>query len=94
MDHRVLRQKKTFRVTCEKCGEFGHNAKTCKGAPKAETNPKGKIKGKSKKKSFATQEEVQVSQSAPVTQYEAPTNATVPDVGMSVNAATERQTQP
>ncbi|RYQ79318.1 hypothetical protein Ahy_Scaffold6g108045 [Arachis hypogaea] len=77
----------------------GHNAKTCKGAPKVGTNPKGKVKGKSKEKSTATQEEVQVSQSAPVTelnmcdnmlriQSEAPTNHTVPDIGMNVNAAT------
>ncbi|RYR34462.1 hypothetical protein Ahy_A10g049374 [Arachis hypogaea] len=60
--------KKTFRVTCGKCGETGHNAKTCKEAPKAGINPKGKVKGKSKEKSTTTQEEVQVSQSAPVTQ--------------------------
>ncbi|RYR27571.1 hypothetical protein Ahy_B01g051587 [Arachis hypogaea] len=86
--------KKTFRVTCKKCGDTGHNAKTCKGAPKAGTNPKGKVKGKSREKSTTTQEEVQVSQSAPVTQPEAPTNATIPDVGMNVNAATGRQTQP
>ncbi|MED6213691.1 hypothetical protein PIB30_095747 [Stylosanthes scabra] len=31
--------KKTFRVTCSKCGEKGHNYKTCKGAP-ANTNPR------------------------------------------------------
>ncbi|XP_020960828.1 uncharacterized protein LOC107614626 [Arachis ipaensis] len=59
--------KKTFRVTCGKCGDTGHNAKTCKGAPKAGTNPKGKVKGKSRKKSTTTQEEVQVSQLALVT---------------------------
>ncbi|XP_072055380.1 uncharacterized protein [Arachis hypogaea] len=89
--------KKTFRVTCGKCGETGHNAKTCKGAPKDGTNPKGNVKCKSKEKPTATQEEVQVSQSAPVTevtQPEAPTNHTVPDIGMNVNAATGRQIQP
>ncbi|MED6105884.1 hypothetical protein PIB30_000012 [Stylosanthes scabra] len=31
--------KKTFRVTCSKCGEKGHNYKTCKGAP-ANNNPR------------------------------------------------------
>ncbi|XP_025692404.1 uncharacterized protein [Arachis hypogaea] len=62
--------KKTFRVTCGKCGETGHNAKTCKGASKDGTNPKGKVKGKSKEKSTTTQEEVQVSQSAPVTELD------------------------
>ncbi|XP_057719130.1 uncharacterized protein LOC130933515 [Arachis stenosperma] len=97
--------KRTFRVTCGKCGETGHNAKTCKGAPKAGTNPKGKVKEKSKEKSTVTQEEVQVSQSAPVTepdmcdnmlriQPEAPTNHTLPDIGMNVNAATGIQNQP
>ncbi|XP_029143991.1 uncharacterized protein [Arachis hypogaea] len=62
--------KKTFQVTCGKCGETGHNAKTCKEAPKAGTNPKGKVKGKSKKNSTATQEEVQLSQSAPVAELD------------------------
>ncbi|RYR30825.1 hypothetical protein Ahy_B01g055596 [Arachis hypogaea] len=86
--------KKTFRVTCEKCGDTGHNAKTCKGAPKAGTNPKGKVKGKSRKKSTTTQEEVQLDMCdnmlrIQVTQPETPTNATIPDVGMN-----GRQTQP
>ncbi|RYR57418.1 hypothetical protein Ahy_A05g023154 [Arachis hypogaea] len=52
--------KKTFRVTCEKCGESSHTAKTCKGAPKAGTNAKGKVKGKSNEKSSVIQEEIQV----------------------------------
>ncbi|RYQ96879.1 hypothetical protein Ahy_B08g092790 [Arachis hypogaea] len=81
--------KKTFKVTCEKCGEPSHNAKTYKGASKAETIAKGKVKGKFKKKSFATQEEVQVSQSALITHPEAPTNVAVPDIRMNVNAESE-----
>ncbi|MED6112657.1 hypothetical protein PIB30_063587 [Stylosanthes scabra] len=43
--------KRTFRVTCAKCGEQGHNYKTCKGAP---ANPGWKPKG-----------QVGVSQEAP-----------------------------
>ncbi|MED6159409.1 hypothetical protein PIB30_042105 [Stylosanthes scabra] len=35
--------KKTFRVTCSKCGEKGHNFKTCKGAP---SNTNGSQRGK------------------------------------------------
>ncbi|RYR07498.1 hypothetical protein Ahy_B05g074858 [Arachis hypogaea] len=42
--------KKTFRVTCEKCGKPGHNSKTCKGALKIGTNAEDKVKEKSKKK--------------------------------------------
>ncbi|RYR28487.1 hypothetical protein Ahy_B01g052623 [Arachis hypogaea] len=56
--------KKTFRVTCKKCGE------------------PGKVKEKSKEKSFTTQEEIQVIQP------ETPINAIVLHVGMNVNAAT------
>ncbi|MED6204395.1 hypothetical protein PIB30_008839 [Stylosanthes scabra] len=66
------RLKKSFRVTCAKCGEKGHNYKTCKGAP-ANQNWKPKTR-KPKKAAVAakpsTQEEVPLSQSAPQTQQE------------------------
>ncbi|MED6210542.1 hypothetical protein PIB30_065024 [Stylosanthes scabra] len=64
--------KRTFRVTCAKCGEQGHNYKTYKGAlanpgwtPKTRKNKRGK----GATTSNASQEEVSVSQSAP--QHEA-----------------------
>ncbi|MED6133475.1 hypothetical protein PIB30_028541 [Stylosanthes scabra] len=57
--------KKTFRVTCSKCGEKGHNFKTCKGAA---ANPKWKPKTRKNKRGASTSgtaSEVQISQSAP-----------------------------
>ncbi|XP_015961349.1 flocculation protein FLO11-like [Arachis duranensis] len=39
--------KKSFSVACSKCGEKGHNYKTCKGAP---SNPNWKPKTKKPKK--------------------------------------------
>ncbi|MED6195153.1 hypothetical protein PIB30_035368 [Stylosanthes scabra] len=58
--------KKSFRVTCAKCGEKGHNYKTCKGPPanpnwKPQTNKSRKTSGTSS----TPQVEVPVSQSAP-----------------------------
>ncbi|XP_016191556.1 uncharacterized protein LOC107632386 [Arachis ipaensis] len=38
--------KKTFRVTCSKCGDIGHNSKTCKGAPQQGSSSKAKGKKK------------------------------------------------
>ncbi|MED6177048.1 hypothetical protein PIB30_094059 [Stylosanthes scabra] len=64
--------KRTFRITCVKCGEKGHNYKTCKGAPVA-LNWKPKTRRGSKKTATAStsaQVEVNVSQSAPQTQLE------------------------
>ncbi|MED6174762.1 hypothetical protein PIB30_072123 [Stylosanthes scabra] len=60
--------KRTFRVTCAKCGEQGHNYKTCKGAP---ANPSWKPrtsktrKGRGASSSNTNQVEVPLSQSAP-----------------------------
>ncbi|XP_025685839.2 uncharacterized protein [Arachis hypogaea] len=38
--------RRTFKVTCQKCGESGHNAKTCKGPPRPKPPPKNKGKKK------------------------------------------------
>ncbi|MED6197866.1 hypothetical protein PIB30_060803 [Stylosanthes scabra] len=58
--------KKTFSVTCSKCGEKDHNYKTCKGAPK---NPNPKPSTRKKKRGESSTQNaptvVQVSQSAP-----------------------------
>ncbi|MED6164607.1 hypothetical protein PIB30_091796 [Stylosanthes scabra] len=56
--------KKSFQVTCSKCGEKGHNFKSCKCAP---SKPDWQPCRKGARKNPATQqaEEVQVSQSAP-----------------------------
>ncbi|MED6170666.1 hypothetical protein PIB30_033233 [Stylosanthes scabra] len=60
--------KRTFRVTCAKCGEQGHNYKTCKG-PAANPGWRPKIsrkrKGNGANTSNTVQEEVPLSQSAP-----------------------------
>ncbi|RYR36055.1 hypothetical protein Ahy_A10g051109 [Arachis hypogaea] len=60
--------KKTFRVTCSKCGDIGHNAKTCKGAPQQGSSSKAK----GKKKQVQPQHEMVVSQSAPLSQAQQP----------------------
>ncbi|RYR62493.1 hypothetical protein Ahy_A04g020138 [Arachis hypogaea] len=62
--------RRTFMVTCQKCGQTGHNAKTCKGPPRPKPPPKVKKNGQptaTKNTSFAppSQDEVQVSQTAP-----------------------------
>ncbi|XP_025649566.1 uncharacterized protein [Arachis hypogaea] len=61
--------RRTFKVTCQKCGESGHNAKTCKGPPRPKPPPKnkGKKKGNGNGSTIAagSQEEVQVTLSAP-----------------------------
>nr|XP_025669995.1 proline-rich receptor-like protein kinase PERK9 [Arachis hypogaea] len=58
--------KKSFSVACNKCGEKGHNYKTCKGAP---SNPNWKPKTKKpKKKGGSSSQQLVVlplSQSAP-----------------------------
>ncbi|MED6141657.1 hypothetical protein PIB30_105643 [Stylosanthes scabra] len=54
--------KKTFKVTCSKCGEKGHTYKTCKGAP---SNPNWKPRRNKSRKTSAPPVELQVSQSAP-----------------------------
>ncbi|MED6214353.1 hypothetical protein PIB30_102224 [Stylosanthes scabra] len=54
--------KKTFKVTCSKCGEKGHTYKTCKGAP---SNPNWKPRRNKSMKTSAPPVELQVSQSAP-----------------------------
>nr|XP_025703872.1 protein IQ-DOMAIN 14-like [Arachis hypogaea] len=41
--------RRTFKVTCQKCGESGHNAKTCKGPPRPKPPPKNKGKKKREK---------------------------------------------
>ncbi|XP_057755529.1 uncharacterized protein LOC130974688 [Arachis stenosperma] len=57
--------RKTFRITCSKCGEKGHNYKTCKGAP-SNPNWKPKIrKPKHQNSSSQTLVELPLSQSAP-----------------------------
>ncbi|RYR15462.1 hypothetical protein Ahy_B04g072201 [Arachis hypogaea] len=66
--------KRTFRVTCSKCGEVGHNYKTCKGPPAATTrcptNPnRRKTKaGANPGTSNQPAEEIHFSQSAPQVQ--------------------------
>ncbi|MED6116391.1 hypothetical protein PIB30_099878 [Stylosanthes scabra] len=64
--------KRTFRITCSKCREKGHNYKTCKGAP---ANPNWKPKTSKKKEAptsnVTAQVEVSVTPSAPQTQAEA-----------------------
>ncbi|RYR40283.1 hypothetical protein Ahy_A09g046007 [Arachis hypogaea] len=60
--------RKTFRVTCSKCGDIGHNAKTCKGAPQQGSSSKAK----GKKKHVQPQHEMAVSQSAPLSQVQQP----------------------
>ncbi|MED6226785.1 hypothetical protein PIB30_107149, partial [Stylosanthes scabra] len=60
--------KRTFRVTCAKCGQQGHNYKTCKGpAANPDWRPKTskKRKGGGASTSNTAQEEVPLSQSAP-----------------------------
>ncbi|MED6164859.1 hypothetical protein PIB30_094173 [Stylosanthes scabra] len=63
--------KRTFKVTCAKCGEKGHNYKTCKGAP---ANPNWKPKTRRPRNacsgSTTPHVEVPLSQSAPQTQEE------------------------
>ncbi|MED6113122.1 hypothetical protein PIB30_067959 [Stylosanthes scabra] len=57
--------KKTFMITCSKCGENGHNFKPCKGAP---SNPNWKPKTRKNRRGVSTTEpatEIQISQSAP-----------------------------
>ncbi|MED6135668.1 hypothetical protein PIB30_048827 [Stylosanthes scabra] len=57
--------KKTFRVTCSKCGEKGHNFKTYKGAP---ANPNWKTQDKKDQKRIFyiySVSEIQISQSVP-----------------------------
>ncbi|MED6178630.1 hypothetical protein PIB30_109417, partial [Stylosanthes scabra] len=57
--------KKSFKVTCSKCGEKGHNYKTCKGAP---ANPAPKTNSRKKRRGESSTQDacdVQVSQSAP-----------------------------
>nr|XP_025617195.1 predicted GPI-anchored protein 58 [Arachis hypogaea] len=56
--------KRSFKVTCSKCGSEGHNYKTCKGAP---SNPNWKPKTKKSKKGGTSQSLVVIplSQSAP-----------------------------
>ncbi|XP_015963091.1 pollen-specific leucine-rich repeat extensin-like protein 1 [Arachis duranensis] len=58
--------KKSFSVSCSKCGEKGHNYKTCKGAP-SNPNWKPKTKKPKKKKESTSQALVclPLSQSAP-----------------------------
>ncbi|RYR71111.1 hypothetical protein Ahy_A02g005404 [Arachis hypogaea] len=67
--------KKTFRVTCSKCGETGHNYKTCKGPPatttRRPTNPNRRTTSRAGSSSGTLNqnaEEVNVSQSAPQAQ--------------------------
>ncbi|RYR57478.1 hypothetical protein Ahy_A05g023211 [Arachis hypogaea] len=64
--------KKTFRVTCSKCGETGHNQKTCKG-PAAPNRRSTKLRRSTNAQSTAkttnqAAEEMHVSQSAPQVQ--------------------------
>ncbi|QHN99670.1 uncharacterized protein DS421_13g399850 [Arachis hypogaea] len=65
---------KTFRVTCSKCGETGHNFKTCKGPPAATirkpTNPNKRTTKVGANSGTPTQpaEEIHISQSAPQVQ--------------------------
>ncbi|MED6211511.1 hypothetical protein PIB30_074423 [Stylosanthes scabra] len=63
--------KRTFKVTCTKCGEKGHNYKTCKGAP---ANPNWKPKTRRPRNagsgSTTPHVEVPLSESAPQTQEE------------------------
>ncbi|XP_016195419.1 mucin-7-like [Arachis ipaensis] len=56
--------KRSFKVTCSKCGSEGHNYKTCKGAP---SNPNWKVKTKKSKKGGKSQSLVvfPLSQNAP-----------------------------
>ncbi|XP_015941360.1 uncharacterized protein LOC107466865 [Arachis duranensis] len=56
--------KRSFKVTCSKCGSEGHNYKICKGAP---SNPNWKPKTKKSKKGGTSQSLVVIplSQSAP-----------------------------
>ncbi|XP_057731387.1 uncharacterized protein LOC130946606 [Arachis stenosperma] len=58
--------KRTFRVTCSKCGESGHNHKTCKGPPapnrRASTRNNPRANGATTNQAA---EEIHVSQSAP-----------------------------
>ncbi|XP_016186019.1 uncharacterized protein LOC107627713 [Arachis ipaensis] len=62
--------RRTFMVTCQKCGQTGHNAKTCKGPPRPKPPPKVKKNGQLRAKKNTSsappsQDEVQVSQTAP-----------------------------
>ncbi|XP_016200129.1 vegetative cell wall protein gp1-like [Arachis ipaensis] len=58
--------KRSFVVSCSKCGEKGHNYKTCKGAP---SNPNWKPKTRRPRKKAATSSQslivLPLSQSAP-----------------------------
>ncbi|XP_072057976.1 uncharacterized protein [Arachis hypogaea] len=56
--------KRSFKVTCSKCGSTGHNYKTCKGAP---SNPNWKPMAKKPKKCSTSQSlaVIPLSQSAP-----------------------------
>ncbi|MED6130116.1 hypothetical protein PIB30_114889, partial [Stylosanthes scabra] len=57
--------KRIFRITCAKCGEKGHNYKTCKGPA---SNPSWKPK--TRKPKASSQVEVPLTQSAPQSQPE------------------------
>ncbi|MED6128375.1 hypothetical protein PIB30_097126 [Stylosanthes scabra] len=71
--------RRTFQVTCSKCGEKGHYYKTCKGAPQRKywqpKRKKAKAKARRQKKKMPKKphvptdprEEIPISQSAPPT---------------------------
>ncbi|XP_015934181.1 uncharacterized protein LOC107460337 [Arachis duranensis] len=68
--------KKSFSVSCNKCGEKGHNYKTCKGAP---SNPNWKPKTKKpKKKKESTSQALEPSHSQPPSSTPQQQQPTVP----------------
>ncbi|XP_057729996.1 vegetative cell wall protein gp1-like [Arachis stenosperma] len=73
--------KRSFVVSCSKCGEKGHNYKTCKGAP-SNPNWKPKTRRPSKKSATASQALIvlPLSQSAPDASSSQPVSSPNPTV--------------
>ncbi|RYR25275.1 hypothetical protein Ahy_B02g058959 [Arachis hypogaea] len=66
----ATKERRTFMVTCQKCGQSDHNAKTCNGPPRPKSPPnvKENKQPRAKKNTSSApplQDEVQVSQTAP-----------------------------
>ncbi|MED6226112.1 hypothetical protein PIB30_100289, partial [Stylosanthes scabra] len=77
--------KKSFQVTCSKCGQKGHNFKTCKGAP---SKPNWQPCRKMAKQNQTPQQadELPVSQSAPQAAPQDVARQSVPVQGNCANA--------
>ncbi|MED6174201.1 hypothetical protein PIB30_066745 [Stylosanthes scabra] len=82
--------KKSFQVTCSKCGQKGHNFKTCKGAP---SKPNWQPCRKKAKQNQTPQQadELPISQSAPQAEPQDVARQSMPVQGNCANAGPTTQ---